>query len=67
MFPMLASTDFLFRRARRLRDTRGAAMTEYTVLVGMVALVSLGALIAVGVAIVNRLEFDRTFLLGPIP
>ena len=52
---------------RCLRDTRGAAMTEYTVLVGTVALVSLGALVTLGVAMVNRLEFDRAFLLSPLP
>lgn len=54
-------------RALLLRDTRGAAMTEYTVLVGTVALVCVGALIALGAAFGSALEVDRTFLLSPIP
>jgi Flp pilus assembly pilin Flp len=55
------------QRVRSLRTKRGAALTEYTVLVGTVALVCSAALITLGVALVNSLDFDRTFLLNPFP
>lgn len=50
-----------------LRDTRGAAMTEYAVVIGAVALVCAGSFIGLGVALVNHLDVDRTFLLSPFP
>ena len=61
------STCALGKRTRKMRSVRGAALTEYTVLVGTVALASLAALISLGVALVNALAFDRTFLLSPFP
>ncbi len=64
---MHSSGSSLLRWTRCLRDTRGAALTEYTVLVGSVALVCIGALIALGAAFGSALDVNRTFLLGPLP
>lgn len=54
------------RRARRVQ-VRGAAMTEYTVLVGSVALVTLAAFIGLGVALVSDFESNRDLILYPFP
>ena len=64
---MHSSGSSLLRRTRCWRDTRGAALTEYTVLVGSVALVCIGALIALGAAFGSALDVNRTFLLAPLP
>ncbi len=48
-------------------SARGAAMTEYTVLVGLVALVSIGAFLALGAALVSSFEARRALILYPSP
>lgn len=48
-----------------LHDTRGAAMTEYAILVGAVAMACIGAFVALGVALVNDFELVRRVLLQP--
>src|SRR5690349_11603127 len=58
----------VFRQLRSLRtDECGAAMPEYTVLIGTVALVCSGAFITVGVALVNSFEDVRSLILYPFP
>jgi Flp pilus assembly pilin Flp len=52
---------------KSLRHSRGAAMTEYTVLVGLVALVSMAAFIALGVALSRNFESRRELILYPFP
>jgi Flp pilus assembly pilin Flp len=42
-------------------------MTEYTVLVGFVALASIGAFIALGVALTKNFESRRELILYPSP
>jgi Flp pilus assembly pilin Flp len=54
-------------RLSRLGGVRGAAMTEYTVLIGLVALATMGAFIFLGVALVDSFEMRRDFLLYPSP
>jgi Flp pilus assembly pilin Flp len=54
-------------RFSRLGGARGAAMTEYTVLIGVVALATMGAFIFLGVALVDSFEMRRDFLLYPSP
>ena len=55
-------------RARRsLRQVRGAAMTEYTILVGVVGIVTIGAFISLGVALVVSFEARRDLILYPFP
>jgi Flp pilus assembly pilin Flp len=49
------------------RDTKGAAMTEYSILLGTVALGSALAFISVGVAIVRDFAVVRSFVLVPFP
>jgi Flp pilus assembly pilin Flp len=53
--------------ARIIRDTRGAVMVEYTVLIGAVALIGSVGFIAVGIAVVKNFAFVRGMLLCPIP
>ncbi len=53
-------------RGRR-RRVRGAAMTEYTILVGVVGIVTIGAFISLGVALVVSFEARRDLLLYPFP
>ncbi len=55
------------KRPTRTRAVRGAAMTEYTVLVGLVALVSVGAFLALGAALVSNFEARRALILYPSP
>lgn len=62
-----STVEVLGQLGRWFEDTRGAVMTEYTVLLGTVALVSAGALVALGAALVNRFEFERVFILFPFP
>ena len=50
-----------------LRQVRGAAMTEYTVVVGVVALVTIGAFISLGLALVVSFEARRDLVLYPFP
>jgi Flp pilus assembly pilin Flp len=54
-------------RFSRLGGARGAAMTEYTVLIGVVAIATMGAFIFLGVALVGSFEMRRDFLLYPSP
>lgn len=49
------------------KDTSGAAMTEYVILVGIVGLGSAGAVIFLGVAFVHNFDFVRTLILAPFP
>jgi len=55
------------RGLQRLRQVRGAAMTEYTILVGVVGILTIGAFISVGVALVVSFEARRDLLLYPFP
>jgi Flp pilus assembly pilin Flp len=48
-------------------DTRGAAMTEYSILLGTVALGSALAFITVGVAVARDFAIVRNFVLVPFP
>ncbi len=54
-------------RAPRHRRIRGAVMTEYTVLVGVVALGASVALVGLGVAFANSFEHVREYVLSPYP
>lgn len=49
------------------KDTRGAAMTEYVVLVGAVGLVVAFAVAAAGLNLIHRFEMARFILMLPIP
>lgn len=55
------------RNLRRLRQVRGAAMTEYTVLVGVVAITCIGAFVGLGIALVSSFESTRNLILYPSP
>lgn len=50
-----------------LKDTRGAVMVEYSVLIGGIALAGAIGFIAVGTAVAENFEFVRGLLLCPIP
>jgi Flp pilus assembly pilin Flp len=56
----------LSRRSRR-SQARGAVMTEYTVIVGVVALACVGAFVLLGVALVSSFEARRDLILYPSP
>lgn len=55
------------RGLQRLRQVRGAAMAEYTILVSVVGVVTIGAFISLGVALVVSFEARRDLLLYPFP
>lgn len=55
------------RAAQLLGQARGAAMTEYTILVGVVAITCIGAFISLGVALVVSFEARRDLILYPFP
>ena len=55
------------RAARAAAQARGAAMTEYTVIVGLVALACIGAFLTLGVALVVSFEARRDLILYPFP
>lgn len=50
-----------------LRDTRGAVMLEYSIIVGTVALAGAVGLLVVGIAVLNSFGFVRELLLSAIP
>jgi Flp pilus assembly pilin Flp len=50
-----------------LRDERGALVTEYAVVTGFVALVSLPALLYCGVALAANFAHVRDYVLYPFP
>jgi Flp pilus assembly pilin Flp len=50
-----------------LRDTRGVVMTEYVVVVGMVALAAAPALLGCAWAVVGSFLFTRSYVLYPFP
>ncbi len=52
---------------RLLADERGAQLTEYTVITGFVALVSIPALISVGYAVAVSFAHIRQYALFPFP
>ena len=54
-------------RSSLLRDTRGAALLEYSILVGCVALSGCVGLVVVGVALLDSFEFVRRLILVPTP
>lgn len=54
-------------RPSRARRVRGAVVTEYSVLVGSVALGASVALVGLGFALVNSFEHVRGFILYPFP
>lgn len=55
------------RGLSRLSQARGAAMTEYTILVGVVAIACIGAFITLGIALVSSFEARRELILYPSP
>jgi Flp pilus assembly pilin Flp len=60
--------DSFERRASALaRDTRGAVLVEYAVVIGGVAFAGAVGLIVVGTAVAENFEFVRSMLLCPIP
>jgi Flp pilus assembly pilin Flp len=50
-----------------VRDERGAATTEYAVVVGVCALVISGALVALAPSLLSSYEAARTVLIAPVP
>ena len=50
-----------------LRDTRGALMLEYSIVIGTVALAGAVGLLIVGIAVLNSFGFVRELLLSAIP
>ena len=54
-------------RARLQKDSRGAVMTEYVVIVGTVSVVIAGALAAVGPLLLASYERSRSILVSPFP
>jgi Flp pilus assembly pilin Flp len=58
-------------KSARLRKppsrVRGAVMTEYTVLIGSVALAASFALVGLGWALVDLFEMQQSLLLMPVP
>ena len=55
------------RKPSLLDDTRGAALTEYVVLVGAVGLIVAAAVAVAGVDMIHRFETARFILLMPAP
>jgi hypothetical protein len=49
------------------RDTRGAAMHEYVVLVGTVGILLMVALVAAGPVLVHAYQRTRDMIAGPFP
>jgi Flp pilus assembly pilin Flp len=50
-----------------IRDERGVAMLEYTILIGSIAIAGSVGLVAVGVALVRSYDFAQALLLSPVP
>lgn len=50
-----------------LDDTRGAVLVEYSVVVGTVAIVSMLAFVALGIALAHDFRFLRSNLFMPYP
>lgn len=71
MAPTTATPTCLPRAARTaravLRDQRGAAMTEYAVVVGVCALVISAALVALAPTLLTSYETARGILIAPVP
>lgn len=61
----LEPTHTLF--SQLLRETRGATMVEYIVLIGTVAIGSSIALVGLGVAVYRNFAFVRNLSLLPFP
>jgi Flp pilus assembly pilin Flp len=55
----------IFRRL--LQDDRGAVLTEYATVTGVVALVTIPALLYCGVALAQSFAFVRDYVLYPFP
>jgi Flp pilus assembly pilin Flp len=55
------------RKPSLLEDTRGAALTEYVVLVGAVGVIVAAAVAVAGVDMIHRFEIARFILLMPAP
>jgi Flp pilus assembly pilin Flp len=53
--------------AALLRDERGVAMLEYSILIGSIAIAGSLGLVAVGVALVRSYDFAQALLLSPVP
>lgn len=49
------------------RDTRGAASTEYIVLVSTMGLALMFALVAIGPGLVKDFQTTRTVIAAPVP
>jgi Flp pilus assembly pilin Flp len=52
---------------KALGDTAGVAMTEYVILVGVVALGSIASFILLGAAFVRNFNLVRSLILLPFP
>jgi Flp pilus assembly pilin Flp len=60
--------ELLSRTLHKLaRDARGAVMTEYVVLVGVVGLAVVGALVAIGPELVEGYAHARSVIAAPFP
>ena len=55
------------RALARLRQARGAAMTEYTILIGVVGVLTISAFVSLGIALVVSFEARRDLILYPFP
>jgi Flp pilus assembly pilin Flp len=55
------------RLRRLLRDDRGVVMTEYIVVTGFIALVTIPALAYCGLALAHSFSNVRDYILYPIP
>jgi Flp pilus assembly pilin Flp len=62
------STDIESSKLRQAwRDTRGAVLLEYSIIVGTVALAGAVGFVIVGIAVLNSFGFVRELLLSAIP
>lgn len=61
------STALASLRTRLHKDTQGAIMTEYVVIVGTVSLVVASALVAVGPLLLASYERSRSMIVSPFP
>jgi len=50
-----------------LRDTRGAVLTEYVAVVGLVALGFIATMVAMGPKLVKAYQFTRNMVASPFP
>ena len=56
-----------FKFVDLLRDQRGVALLEYSILIGSIAIAGSLGLVAIGVALVRSYNFAQALLLSPVP